>query len=311
MNSLNPQETAHESIGARKPTVLIAVLTYRRPLQLRICIESISRAVTPSWVAVPHLLVVDNDPSEDRIHLARGLSMPSTVLKVGYGRGIAAARQAALDYGRKHHYDYISFVDDDEIVSALWLSNLLNCAAAENATAVSGPVLAVGLKRGQLMLHMRARHQTGTVVESAGAGNLLLDISATSSVDFDTTWSLSGGEDTEYTMRLSKEGHSIVWCDEAIVTEPVLSSRLGFGWLTKRFFQNGRILARSHMRVSKRFSMHAQLRAPVAILVVLMWPVHGLSPSLGRFILEKGVRQLGYVFEMAYHHRAKLLELHR
>jgi succinoglycan biosynthesis protein ExoM len=277
---------------------LVVVLTYRRPIQLNKCLISISTAALPGWSDAPRLLVVDNDPSTDSVQIPTALTMSCDVLKFGQGRRIAAARQAGLDHARAAAFDYLAFVDDDEIVSIDWLSHLLLCSVRTNSAAVAGPVQPGGLLPRQEHLHARARHRTGTVVESAGAGNLLLRIATTKGIDFDTTWSLPGGEDTEFTMRLTKSGHTITWCDEAAVSEPVNPDRLGYRWLTRRFFMNGRILARSHLRVHGQFANHAFLRAPIALVVTFLWPAHLLHGRFGRFILEKGVRQLGYCFEL-------------
>ncbi len=81
-------------------------------------------------------------------------------------------------------------------------------------------MIPVGLPASELPLHTRVRHSTGTPVASAGAGNLLLDLKALNGLNFSDDWDLPGGEDTEFTLRMSAGGVRLLWCDEALAYEP-------------------------------------------------------------------------------------------
>ena len=56
---------------------------------------------------------------------------------------------------------------------------------------------------------------------------------------FDTCFNLSGGEDTHFFLRVRKAGHSIVWSQEAIVSESIPRERANFPWLLRRGYQCG------------------------------------------------------------------------
>jgi succinoglycan biosynthesis protein ExoM len=62
---------------------------------------------------------------------------------------------------------------------------------------------------------------------------------------------LTGGEDGDLLARLAQNGARIVWCDEAVVHEPVEPSRLSLRWLVLRSLRGGQDFARH--RLTGRF----------------------------------------------------------
>jgi len=61
---------------------------------------------------------------------------------------------------------------------------------------------------------------------------------------FDPGYGLTGGEDGDLLGRLVERGARIVWCDEAVVYEPVEASRLSLRWLLLRALRGGQDFAR-------------------------------------------------------------------
>ena len=59
---------------------------------------------------------------------------------------------------------------------------------------------------------------------------------------------MSGGEDADFFFRLHLAGRRLVWCDEAVVTEQVPSSRLTLKWLRQRGFRSGQSFVRVFVR---------------------------------------------------------------
>jgi succinoglycan biosynthesis protein ExoM len=55
---------------------------------------------------------------------------------------------------------------------------------------------------------------------------------------------LATGEDADLLIRLVQKGAKIVWCDEAVVMEPVESSRLSLRWLLQRALSGGQEYSR-------------------------------------------------------------------
>jgi succinoglycan biosynthesis protein ExoM len=61
---------------------------------------------------------------------------------------------------------------------------------------------------------------------------------------FDPAYGLTGGEDGDMLSRLALAGARIIWCDEALVYEPIEASRLSLSWLLRRSLSGGQDFAR-------------------------------------------------------------------
>jgi succinoglycan biosynthesis protein ExoM len=127
---------------------------------------------------------------------------------------------------------------------------------------------------------------TGTVVplNRLRFGNVLLSARflTTHGALFDPAYGLTGGEDGDLLARLVDSGARLVWCDEAIVTEPVEAARLSLRWLLRRALRGGQDFARHTFagRYGRRTTAGrlrfvtraiAQLTLAVA-LALLTWP---------------------------------------
>ena len=75
---------------------------------------------------------------------------------------------------------------------------------------------------------------------------MLLDLHEVSRarVQFDVSYGISGGEDSDFFHRLAAAGLNAVWCDEAEVHEHVQPHRVRIGWLVRRAFAGGHSYAR-------------------------------------------------------------------
>lgn len=82
-------------------------------------------------------------------------------------------------------------------------------------------------------------------MELARTGNVLIhtQVFARDENRFDPRYALTGGEDTHFFLRISKQGHQIVWADEAVVYETVPESRLKLGWILQRAYRAGNTYA--------------------------------------------------------------------
>lgn len=288
---------AHEVDRKNIMRILVAVLTYKREAELQECLRSINMAaqdVSSRRNLSVDVLVADNDPDSRR----EETYIPNCRrMKTGL-RSVAGGRQFLLTRGREEHYDYLIFVDDDEVVSTNWLSSMLQTASTHNCAGVAGPVLPLNLAAHEVPLHTRRRHETGTPVRSAGAGNLLLNLKVVCRTNFDVEWPLIGGEDTDFTTRLTQLEGPIVWCDEGEVFEPVAVERKSRRWLVDRYFNNGRILYASTVAFSGRAKLsNTALRFAALLLSTLRLIVLPFSSRAFRYFLDNGVRNLGYLYQ--------------
>ena len=233
----------------RKVNLVIAVATYQRPESLLRLLESLKIAIErlPDTTKVS-LLVVDNDPNASARQFCKDLS-PLPLKYVHEPRpGISAARNAAI--AEAHAPDFIIFVDDDEVVASDWLLELLLMQERTNADLVAGPVHSLlpesasnHLRRSSLF--DRPERTNGSSLTEAGSGNLLCRYTVFSNRPptewFLESFGLTGGEDSELTRRLHREGHTIVWAEKAEAWEEVPLARANFAWLARRYRRIGAI----------------------------------------------------------------------
>ena len=241
------------SIGAGRPaaapgprTFTIGVMTYRRPLVLARTLPSVLahvRAASNRFDMTGDVLVVDNDPAGSAAATVEALSDPLVRYVHEPVPGISAARNKALACAAT---DLLIFLDDDEEPRAGWLDNLLSTHQLTGAGVVCGKVhaefagpLDPWIAAGEFF--RRATRPTGTVIHTAPAGNLLLDLRRVlpTGVRFEQRFGLSGGEDNLFSRRLDQSGVAMVWCEESVATDIVPVERMTRRWVLERAFSHG------------------------------------------------------------------------
>jgi succinoglycan biosynthesis protein ExoM len=187
--------------------------------------------------------------------------------------------------------DWLAFIDDDERAPKGWLRQLEAAAGQYQADGVLAPVepqlpaSAPGwIRRGKF--YDWGHLPTGTTVPRPllRFGNVMLSgrLLRAEAGPFDISYGLATGEDDELLLRLINRGARIVWCDEAIVWEPIEPKRLSLGWLLQRALSGGQHFA--HLSISGRLGrVNALWRAALFLqwlaqlvialgLAVLLWP---------------------------------------
>lgn len=251
-------------------TVVIAVLTYQRPGDLRQALPRLvdQAASSPLQASV---LVIDNDPRGSARAIFEGFPAPMLRYVNETRPGISAARNRAL--AEAHDCDLLVFIDDDEVPVDNWLNLLTGQYLASGAAAVAGPVLSEYARKPSEFIDRgeffkRRRMASGTKLTVAATNNLLLDLRSIRllGLTFDERFGLSGGSDTLFTRRLVSLGGSMVWCDEAVVIDKVPESRLTTGWVLRRALRSGNSWARVGLEMATGPLQAAAARARLAVL---------------------------------------------
>jgi GT2 family glycosyltransferase len=239
---------------ARTTRVLVAVLTFRRPLQLEQGLPHIAaqaaalsrqRGLGGERYDV-RVLVVDNDPEG-----SGAAAVPEAGIGSGHIRyaleptpGISAGRNRAIDEAEDS--DVLVFIDDDELPQEHWLARLLETWRSTRAAAVAGRVVPRYERAPDAWIlagdfFVRRSQATGTEISVAAAGNLLLDMGQVrgTGVRFDEQFGMTGGEDTLFTRRLHRTGCRMVWCDESVVEDLIPGDRLSRAWVLLRAWSHG------------------------------------------------------------------------
>jgi glycosyltransferase involved in cell wall biosynthesis len=248
--------------------VTIGVLTFRRPDDLRAVLPALLEQAAdvegPEYRV--EVLVVDNDAAAGGQPVVDALGSPRVRYVVEPTPGIAAARNRVLDEARTA--DVLVFIDDDERPHPGWLRALLDARARWAADAVAGAVvsefagvLEPWVRAGEFF--RRRRLPTGTPIDVAATNNLLLDgaLLRRTGLRFDPAFGLSGGSDTLFTRHLVAAGGTMVWCDEAVVTDHVPASRMTRRWVLRRAFRSGNSSSRVELVLAGTAAARLRARA--------------------------------------------------
>ena len=237
--------------------VAICIAAYRRPQGLTRLLEGIGRQTLQPPVPEVRIFVVDNDPEGSAAGPCEvmGPLVPWPITYVEErAAGVSHARNCAVRHAREWA-DYIVFVDDDEVPTPGWLSQLVHAQRTFDADIVTGPVLSdfetpVPSWLPREPYFTRPRYPTGTRLGVARTGNVLIRAAVLPDErPFDDRFNLSGGEDTLLFLKLAEAGHTIVWADEAEVWESVPASRTTAGWILRRAFQVGNSWSRCELEL--------------------------------------------------------------
>lgn len=228
----------------------IAVPTFRRPDELRVLVPRLmaqaSEVDATGWTA-SEVVVVDNDPAGSARETVEGLAGDGPIpIRYAHERhpGIASARNRALDEAADSQL--LAFIDDDELPHPGWLRELVAVWSDTGAALIAGRVVAEfevppspWIVAGRFFV--RRSLPTGTALDVAAAGNLLLDAAQVreSGVRFAIDLGLSGGEDTLFSRQLARAGYRMVWCDESVITDLVPRSRISRRWVLRRAWSHG------------------------------------------------------------------------
>lgn len=230
--------------------VTIAVPTFHRPAELATLLPMLlahaeHAAELEGGPFRADILVVDNDPGGSGQAAVEKIGDPRIRSVVEAHPGISAVRNRALDETAGSRL--LAFIDDDEHPHDGWLETLLTTwITAERPAAVSGRVVAgfagpldPWLEAGSFFV--RRSMPTGTSIDVAAAGNLLLDLDQVraASIRFADDLGLSGGEDTLFSRQLHAAGGRMVWCDESVITDLVPLERMTRPWVLKRAWSHG------------------------------------------------------------------------
>jgi succinoglycan biosynthesis protein ExoM len=250
--------------------ITVCIATYRRPDRLDALLDDLARQNRmPDGV-----VVVDNDPAGSArsvVEKRRRSGAPFPILyEVQPVKNISITRNRTVELALG---DWLAFVDDDERAPPEWIENLAVTALRLRADGVLGPVLPVLPDAAPAWIHDGhfydwARMDTGGAVprNRLRFGNVLLRAAAIRllPVPFDPDYGLTGGEDGDLLARLVQRGARIVWCDEAVVHEPIENARLSLRWLLLRALRGGQDFARH--KLAGRYGAHHALGGALLLL---------------------------------------------
>jgi succinoglycan biosynthesis protein ExoM len=278
--------------------VSIVICTFNRPILLahaaRSCMAQ--EGLAPGAIEI---FIVDNSPDGNAAPQVRELAAAARI-KLTYvaepRSNIARARNAGI---AASDAPFIAFLDDDEEASSGWIAGLLATMDRTGADVVFGPVRPrfetgrppawdpeaklftrdMGLPDGTPAPLLATGASRG-----GGTGNCMLRRTACigSAEPFDPAFGITGGEDTDFFMRLARAGRRFVWCASAPVSEYVPADRVRLDYMARRTFRQNQSYVRLRMKNSAQpILMTANLMARGAVQLGL-WSLLGLAGRLAR-----------------------------
>jgi succinoglycan biosynthesis protein ExoM len=269
--------------------ISLCIATFRRPERLAALLDDLGRQQR----LPDEVIIVDNDAAESARTVVEAPASGRLPFPIHYAvqpkRGIAITRNLTVAMASG---DWLAFIDDDERAPERWLAQLVEAAARHGADGVLGPVVPVvpddapgWIRRGTF--YDFPRMESGGIVplNRLRFGNVLLRGAPLRAEPgpFNPAYGLMTGEDGDLLARMANKGAKIVWCDEAIVHEPVENARLSLRWLLQRALSGGQEFARKTLagtygsvtllRRIKLFVQAAAQMAVAGVLALVSWPV--------------------------------------
>lgn len=304
------------TVPAARPTVTVAVCTFRRNNLLALLVRTIDRlAASEVPEGAVRVLVVDDSPEGGAAELVDDLRA-SVDITVDYYASAAAdisvARNHALRLGAASS-DFVACLDDDCVPNPGWLRELLRIADQHRADVVVGHrqfvagSLAPRWLRDEPFLAENLRYADGSVPDRGNTANMLVRSpwQQSSGVQFRPELGQLGGEDMVFFADAVDVGANIRFAANSICDEPCEGRRATFRYQAWRQMWLGnneaainrstgsvsraRLLARGAKRVALGFAH------PITQLVrrkspQWRWSLALVGHGLGLLVGTAGVR---------------------
>ena len=253
MPPARPTEAKPAPSGATRPLLAVGCITRGRPDMFAKALRSLAEMDRPSGVDLVFCFAENADS------LSIGLQVEAfrdhaTDAKVLVGHearlGIPFARNKVLDMALAEGCDYLSFIDDDEVVDRVWLTRLYDAISGRGLDLVGGPVRTLdpdanltpvrrsilkGLKARATRIERAAALRTSGKLDhtvSIVTNNWLarLDFLRKTGIRFDEGLGLSGGSDIAIFREIRAAGGKTGWAPEAFVYEEIPEDRLSLSY---------------------------------------------------------------------------------
>lgn len=276
----------------------VCITTYKRRELLRHLLDGVS-AQKFDKLPMPEIVVVvvDNDASKSAEEVCHEVRLPWPLRYVVESRrGIAQARNRAIREAGS--VDCIVFIDDDEFPTPTWLDELLWTRDRFGADVVCGPVLPSfaadvpdWVKIGGFF--DRGVCDSGSAPNECRSGNVLICNDVFAGVNaFDERFGLTGGEDTEFFLRVRRAGYKIVSSAEACVYETVPTSRANLKAVLRRAYQSGNSWVLCESTLDRRISKRIVRTAKACGWIVIGSASACVSPLFGMPTIARSLRNI-------------------
>ncbi|QDC10171.1 glycosyltransferase [Oceanicola sp. D3] len=276
--------------------IAVGVITRRRPEGLRRLLESFAQMDRPAGADI-QFVICEND-SEARaggvVEAFRAkIGLPVHLL-LETRKGIPFARSCVLAEALEKSFDFLTFIDDDEVVERDWLVRMMEAVETRGLDLAAGPVRFIApdepltevnraiLQQLQARFSKDERAQAAKVAAGddgdteAYTGNwcLRLDTARRLGVTkFDEWTAESGGEDSAFCAAMQAGGARIGWVPDAIAHEIQPVRRLTLSYVYRRNRDQERTKVRLRPRSLRNRASYVAKRSAELVLIGIAAPV--------------------------------------
>lgn len=227
--------------------ITIGIITYKRPQGLDKTLHSLINQEYAENLDI-RIIVVDNEGSNAALLIVEKYKQKKK-FRIDYyhepDRGIPQARNRVVSEFWNKDSEALLFIDDDEEATPNWIQELTSRWISSKADIVTGPVIQIlpdiTPAWAKTAFSSPRKYVSGQKVNMAYTGNILISRKVLDKIRpaFHPSFRFTGSEDHHFALSAVKKGFKIVWEGNAVVTEPLPSSRISLIWLMKRLFRAG------------------------------------------------------------------------
>jgi glycosyltransferase involved in cell wall biosynthesis len=204
------------------------------------CLKAISDLEIPAGIEM-QTLVIDNEAEPNNRGIAEAAGARYTHEP---HRGIAQARNRAIEEALQSGPDFIAYVDDDQTPMPGWLAALLAVQAEHGADAVQSRVIAVFPEHVPFWAlppdrELQFEGHEWASRKSAGTNGTLFSARLVRAdglnLRFNANLALAGGEDVDFFGRAYQHGAKIIWSARPVLRDEAHLSRMTY----RRYAQRG------------------------------------------------------------------------
>lgn len=279
----------------------LGIVTHRRPDGLVRLIKSFATLQIPAGADCV-ILIAENDDVQTIDAIVEGLreAVPFEIKHaLEKERGIPFARNRVLDMAIEDGCDFLTFIDDDQVVDDDWLQALYAYTVDRNLDLCGGPqifmadpdlkmtwendlILRYQIKQINDFNRVRASRAQGSDAGDIDiyTNNWMLRMSRQQELGtrFDEDYRFTGSEDTKFYIEFVAAGGATGWCSDARTYETWPADRLTFRYLYRRIRdQHATNLMLSGRAPSLFKALRRLIRSYIVVLgIVLRMPFKGL-----------------------------------
>ncbi|NNF54887.1 MAG: glycosyltransferase family 2 protein [Acidimicrobiales bacterium] len=240
------------SASATTTSVVVGVITFRRPQKLARLLNSLESVQAPAPWIWNGVVIVDNDPDGSARSTVEQWTnrLPKVTYISETNTGLSVARNRAVQAARDANADWLAFIDDDEEASVQWLTELAGTQRATNADAVLGNTQFLfeesppAWLEGSRVYEFRPDVPDQQPIHHLATNNVLLRTALVEELGplFDERFSKTGGEDHHLGRRLLRAGYTIAQSTMGQTIEWVPPDRMPLAVVLRRLQRDGNTL---------------------------------------------------------------------